>query len=64
MESTLANEISLVDSCKEDFEQVLRRPIETAPFIRIYPRLEGWEGSLRQIADLGASKGDLAHKET
>ena len=33
-------------------------------FIRTYPRLEGWEGSLRQIADLGASKGDLAHKET
>jgi len=22
-------------------------------FLRTYPRLEGWEGSLRQIADLG-----------
>ena len=33
-------------------------------FIRTYPRSEGWEGSLRQIADLVASKGDLAHKET
>ena len=35
-ESTLANEISLVDSYNEDFEQVLHRPIETTPVIGIW----------------------------
>src|SRR5713101_3939336 len=31
-ESTLANDLARADSCKVDFELVLRRPIETAPF--------------------------------
>jgi hypothetical protein len=32
-ELTLANEINLADFRNEDFEQVLHRPTETAPFI-------------------------------
>jgi len=40
MESTPADKISLVDSCKEDFKQVLQRPIETTPLLGYWPTAE------------------------